>query len=111
MIKIASDNVEIINIYRSYEADDICFIEKLVPMITNEKQTIILGDFNLCYQSQRDHPIFKLLHDMKFVQLVKSPSHIEGRVLDLVFVHETNKTLTVHQKAAYFTDHDVIEIS
>ena len=80
-------------------------------MITNEKQTIILGDFNLCYQSQRDHPIFNLLHDMNFVQLVTSPSHIEGRVLDLVFVHETNKNLTVHQKATYFTDHDVIENS
>ena len=45
MIKIASDNVEIINIYRSYEADDICFIEKLVPMLTNEKQTIFFWRF------------------------------------------------------------------
>ena len=70
MTLIKSKELDVVNVYRSNDAVSDEFIAKLSELLHPKKQTIITGDFNLCYTSQRNHPIFKALDEKSFKQLV-----------------------------------------
>ena len=82
----------------------------LYSLINPSRQILILGDFNLCYLSERNHPIFKALEEKGFNQIVENPTHIKGRLIDLAFSSSGRMKFKVYQKAQYFTDHDMLEI-
>ena len=110
--KVLSEEIDIINIYRSSGAENINFVEDLCGLITSGKQTIILGDFNLCFASENSNQVFQALKSMGFQQLVKHPTHIEGRLIDLVFFFSPDPSACydVQQQAQWFTDHDLIQV-
>ena len=110
MTLIESKELDIINIYRSDDAVSEDFIKKIGELLNPKKPTIITGDFNLCYTSQRNHSIFKALDKHQFKQLVTKSTQIEGRIIDLVFTNARERELNVSQIAQYFTDHDLIEV-
>ena len=69
-----------------------------------------MGDFNLCFDSERDHQVFKFLEELKFKQLVQNATHIQGRLIDLVFTNISEEDIRVSQNAQYFSDHDLLTI-
>ena len=112
MTKIASENKDIINIYRSSDANDKEFLDDLTDLINLTKETLVLGDFNVCYIDEKSNSIIKALEGMRFIQHVKFPTHIEGRLIDHVYSFSpgTNQNYDVKQQAQYFTDHDLLHI-
>ena len=110
--KVCSDNIDIINVYRSSGAENINFLEDLCFLVKSGKQTMILGDFNICYISEKSHQVFGMLKSLGFQQLVKHPTHIEGRLIDLVFFFspDSSDCYEVKQQAQWFTDHDLIQV-
>ena len=110
MTLIESEELSLINVYRSSDAVTSSFLAQLDSLLNTSKQTLIIRDFNLCYLSQRSHPIFQFLEEKDFQQSVEYPNHIEGRLIDLVFSNDGNLKFKVYQKAEYFTDHDILEI-
>ena len=75
--------------------------------------TLIMGDFNICHTKEYFHEIYENLRKLGFKQLVEKPTHIEGRLIDYVFIACPNNEIiyTVTQQAQYFTDHDLIKIN
>ena len=65
MTKITSEYKEIINVYRSANAPN-NFLDDLLSLINEEKITYIIGDFNICYKSEKNHGVVKSLEDMRF---------------------------------------------
>ena len=63
--KIGSKEVDIINVYRSSNAPAM-FIDDLKSLISQERETHILGDFNFCYKSERNNKIAKVLDELGF---------------------------------------------
>ena len=112
MTKIQTDHMDIINIYRSSGAENKNFIEDLVSLITPGKEAVILGDFNICYSEERFSPVFETLEGFGFKQIVSEPTHIEGRMIDLVFFFSSDAgtEYKARQQAQYFTDHDLIQV-
>ena len=112
LTKLKSDVMDVINVYRSDGAENNAFVEDLVGMITSGKQTLILGDFNICYISEFSNLVFQELRSKGFKQLVKHPTHMEGRLIDLVFFLSPDQTICyeVKQLAQYFTDHDLLKV-
>ena len=106
MTKLSSRDMDIINIYRSDSADTKRFIRDLLDLFTNDS-TVIMGDFNLCFLNQRNHPIFKTLERMGFSQRVQNPTHLKGRMIDLVF---SKFSFQVFQQSPFFTDHDILVV-
>ena len=104
MTKLSSEDYYVINIYRSESADTKMFIKDLLNLLTNDS-TVIVGDFNLCFLNQRNHPIFDTLERMGFCQLVQSPTHLKGRMIDLVF---SKFSFLVFQQSPFFSDHDIL---
>ena len=112
MTKISSESEEIINIYRSADANNLRFIEDLTALLDKGKDIFILGDFNICYARDTFNEVFTELRRLGFRQLVKRPTHIEGGMIDLVFLLSSNPNTAheVRQQAQFFTDHDVVEV-
>ena len=106
MTKVSSSSMDIINVYRSEGAVTSSFLEDLLSLYDKE-ETVIMGDFNLCYIQQRNHQIFKTIESLGFNQLVKSPTHIKGRMIDLVF---SKSFFEVIQQSPFFTDHDILVV-
>ena len=112
MSKLNSTNKDVINIYRPTGANDEDFMRDIKDLINLTKETLILGDLNICYINERSNLIIKSLEEMGFVQHVKNPSHIEGRLIDHAysFSPTLKANYEVKQQAQYFTDHDLIQI-
>ena len=73
--------------------------------VLSKEDTVIVGDFNLCFVDQRNHQIFRTLESLGFNQLVKKPTHIKGRMIDLVF---SKVSFEIIQQSPFFTDHDIL---
>ena len=108
--KVESEDLDIINVYRSSDADSCVFIESMRGLIHQPKKTFIMGDFNLCFDSERDHQVFKFLKEIKFKQLVQNATHIKGRLIDLVFTNSVEEDIQVSQNGQYFSDHDLLTV-
>ena len=65
MTKIASVEREIINVYRSSNAP-VLFLDDLLNLINCGYPTYIIGDFNICYKSERDNKIIRKLEELGF---------------------------------------------
>ena len=114
MTKVSSEYFDVVNVYRSDGASSNALIRDLSRIIDQSKSTLIVGDFNICYLSQRGHPVIKFLEEKGFCQLVKSPTHVDGRLIDHVYQFTPNQAtrkMKVDQQSPYYTDHDIIWIS
>ena len=107
MSKIKSETQDIINVYRSANANNNNFIEDLKHLININKDVLILGDFNICYKSQYQNKIFGELRGIGFQQLVQIPTHTEGGLIDLIFFYSTDRKSvpSAIQQSQFFTDH------
>ena len=112
MTKLESISLDIINVYRSKGASSVQFLKDLYELHNHEKETLIVGDFNICHVMEREHEVFKALEDIEFKQLVKHATHVEGRLLDCVFLFSPDKihSYDVKQQSPHFTDHDMIRV-
>ena len=110
MTKLTSETKTLINVYRSQGANTEHFICDLLEMINLNEHTLIVGDFNICFQKNPTHSIFQMLRNLDFEQLVKNSTHIDGGLIDLVFVFSPDQLVTyeIDQQAQYFTDHDLL---
>jgi len=102
--------LDIINVYRSSASNSISFLKDLMDVFNSNKNTLIVGDLNVCCVTEKHHPILCKLFEVGFVQGVQYPSHIEGRTIDYVLSYFPNeqKIVKVHQFGQYFTDHDLL---
>ena len=73
-------------------------------------EIIILGDFNICFISENDHKLIKALENIGFQQIVKSPTHEEGRLIDHVYVKNPSKQYKIINQSLPYLDHDVIHV-
>ena len=109
--KITSEKMDILNVYRSSNAGD-TFIKDLQDLLTDsiEKTTILCGDFNFCIKKHPRHPIKEFLGKKGFVQSVQQSTHIDGGVLDHVYIlcKEPMEIRNVETKlkGCYYSDHD-----
>ena len=116
MTKVGSEDIEIINLYRSQECQN--FEILLKNLIEPNKKTIVVGDTNLNYQNQKNQRFVKMMtEDLGFKQLVTQPTFdrlpiMHPSLLDHVYVSSgLRENFKIEQKSVYYSDHDVIFIS
>ena len=115
MSKISTKNVDIINIYRSQSADNPCLSEELKKLINVQRQTIVCGDLNLCFVTQRKNEVTAMLENLGFRQLVKTATHLMGGHIDHVYSNhdQTKFQVDIMIYSPYYTckDHDALCIT
>ena len=111
IIKCLSEELEVIAVYRSEKGSLSELTEHLSKLITPNVTTIICGDFNLCYLSQRNNKVTKFLENNDFKQLVKVATHIKGRHIDHFYLKTYGQHIekpTIMTYSPYYSDHDAI---
>ena len=114
MTKIVSKSQDIVNIYRSVGASSDDFMKDLERLFDSMKVTYLLGDFNLCFKAENNHPIVKRISQLGFEQKVEHATHIAGRLIDHIYIFSPfnqDMIVKVHQQSPYFSDHDILSIT
>ena len=108
LMKFGYCNLDILNIYRSKNCRSNELIESLKLMLDPRKNTIITGDFNICFNENRSNKIIAYLIENGFHQLVHEPTHIRGRLIDHVYwLDKTGDyNIELERYTAYYSDHD-----
>ena len=111
LTKMRSKRLDIIAMYRSSNASLTMVLDHLESVLTQDRTTIICGDFNLCYIETRSNKITKWLEENGFRQLVREATHIRGRLIDHFYIRENetdNVEQSVYRYSPYYSDHDAI---
>ena len=109
--KLRSANLEVIAVYRSERGNPSVLLNHIIDMISPGVNTVICGDFNICYLSQRNNKITKYLEQNGFTQLMKESTHIKGRLLDHFYFRASENDrpeTSVFRYSPYYSDHDAI---
>ena len=109
--KIESKELDVIIVYRSEQGNLTDLVEHLKKLINTRMNTVVTGDFNICYVSNRNNKVTKYLENNGFSQLMNEASHMKGRHLDHLYFRPGNKPVqvtSIHRYSPYYSDHDAI---
>ena len=121
MAAVSCEDLVVINLYRSSNANTEELISDFLPLIQHygSEQTLILcGDFNFCEREDKLHPFRKMLKDKKFESLLNPPNatHQEGRCLDQVYFRigfgsDNYYLASAEVGTCSFSDHDSVLVT
>ena len=109
---LTSANSTIVGIYRSRENSSLLdILHDLLPSVKHN--CAILGDFNLCSQSEPQHPILQVLRTYGFQEMVGEPTHFRGGHIDMIWIKVTDVQAKAGLYSPYYTckDHDCLQLS
>ena len=89
----------------------ISMIQTLEKMIDRKKFCIIMGDFNLCGKEEKRNVVTLYLERQGFSQLMKESTHVQGRVIDHIYVNDEARVLEIERFSPYYSDHDGLLVS
>ena len=98
---------DLILVYRFSENSNIYeFTEQIVNILNLSKTVIICGDINVNIDKLPQNKFSKSLFNLGFVQLVNSPTHILGGIIDHVYFYSKNmSTCSLHKiYPVYYSD-------
>jgi hypothetical protein len=111
-IIIASyQDFDLILAYRFSENSNIHeFAEEVVNILNLSRTVIICGDININLDKFPQNKFSKSLFNLGFIQLVNSPTHILGGIIDHVYFYSSNMSSCSLYKIypVYYSDHDAI---
>ena len=109
--KFSSSTIDIINTYRSANGHSLELLNNLTNITSEERTSLITGDFNICYQINQSNRLIQGLDQRGFSQLVNEATHIQGRHIDHVYWRDRTCTWSepnVERYSPYYSDHDAI---
>ena len=112
--KISSNEIDVINVYRSSDCNLKEFELMICKMIDGNlfKKVLICGDLNIHFTKETPNPfIRKIVDEYKFKQLIFDSTHDEGNTIDHVYVSPALQGRVVIEKTCiYYSDHDLLTI-
>ena len=111
IVKFTSPDLDTISVYRSRNGHSVELLNHLLQMLTEEKPTLITGDFNMCYMLQKNNRMSQGLEQRSFSQLVNEATQIRGGLIDHAYWKDVtgvwNKPV-IERHSPYYSDHDCI---
>ena len=110
--KLSSDTIDIVIIYRSQMGNFKQMNQYIKTIISDEKPMLIIGDFNFCFLDNPSHSTKTFLEKNSFTQLIKSPTHLEGHLLDQAYLRDVDGNLrcSAEVQSKYYSDHKALAI-
>ena len=103
-------NIDIINVYISRGANKTNFLKDLGSLARGSKPCIIVGDFNIDFLADPNELIIRTILSCNFTQVVSSPTHEKGALLDHVYIKgPITYQLTV--VFPYYSDHGLVMVA
>ena len=105
------ETFDLILVYRFSENSNVHeFTEEICNILNLTKTVIICGDFNINLAKSPHNKYSQSLFDLGFIQLVNSPTHMLGGIIDHVYFYSANMSTCSLYKIypVYYSDHDAI---
>ena len=112
--KLEDQKLKVIGVYRSQDGNLTDLTNKLKDLVDTEVTTIVGGDFNICALEQGKNFLTVKLTKMGFKQIVMEATHINGRVIDHVYIRQGKQTRfewTLELMPKYYSDHDGVGLT
>ena len=109
LMKLESPDSIVIGVYRSNDGDIRDLLEQIDMLIMTDKFCVIGGDFNINIMSNKNNYLTKELNEKGFVQIVKNSTHIEGGLIDHIYVRQGREKIfcwILEHFSKYYSDHD-----
>ena len=110
MCKVSCKNYDVINLYRSQHADNASFLKDLGQLAQGPKPCFLVGDFNINIFKEPHHPVVRKISKCGFQQLVDSPTHSAGGLLDHVYVKKIPFQPAVEASFSFYSDHAYVTV-
>lgn len=108
-IRISLSSLDILAVYRSPNTDINTCIQTVLKGIDSSKSTLICGDFNVPIQYNKSNSLTTALSTRGFTQIVNEPTHLQGNLLDHVYVRfQKGELFKQFMHCPYYSDHDAI---
>ena len=106
-------NLDVLCLYRSQIGSSSKVLEDIQRLLNDSRRTLVVGDFNICYDENFRNPLIQGLLAAGFQQLVHEPTHLGGRKIDHAYIRDPTKRLKlfVDRYSPYYSDHDAISIT
>ena len=111
IVKFKSPQLDTINVYRSKNGHSVELLNHLLQMLTEDKPTLITGDFNICYIIHKNNRTSQGLEKESFSQLVEEATQIRGGLIDHAYWKDATgvwKRPEIERYSPYYSDHDAI---
>ena len=105
-----SNKFDVINIYCSQGANKADFLKDLGGLACAARPTFMVGDFNMDFLHTPKSPIITKILSNGFRQIVTQPTHIEGGLLDHVYIKRISFEPMVLVHFPYYSDHGSLSI-
>ena len=106
MTKLKSKHIDVISVYRSKEAKSNFVTKALDELIDIGRDTVITGDFNICFKADKKHKIIETLEIQGFKQFVNEATHIKGGTIDHMYSNIVSDKMDVTLYSPYYCAHD-----
>ena len=106
--------LDVIGGYKSKDGDSREIIAHIEDLIDKDKTTVIGGDFNICALKNPNNIITKKLKELNFQQVVRQATHIEGGLIDHLYIRKGKGTVmswVIDMSPKYYSDHDCIGVT
>ena len=110
MCKVSCKNYDVINLHRSQHADNASFLKDLGQLAQGPKPCFLVGDFNINIFKEPHHPVVRKISKCGFQQLVDSPTHSAGGLLDHVYVKKIPFQPAVEASFSFYSDHAYVTV-
>ena len=114
LTKLSGKQIELIVVYKAPTGKDSVLASHLERIISPDKDTIVCGDFNMCFIENRRNKSTTFLVEQNFKQIIHEATHIDGGHIDHVYLRsEDSLAVLTELYSPYFTakDHDALLIS
>ena len=110
MVKVACDEFDVINVYRSKNANKSEFLKDLGCLARGTKACYIVGDFNIDFSVEPKDFVIRTILSNGFSQIVTTPTHLQGGLIDHVFCKNVSFEPQVRLSHCYYSDHALISV-
>ena len=111
IIHASYEAFDLISVYRYADSSSLeAFTREVSDCLNLNKTVIVLGDMNVDLKKHPMNNLTKSLTDIGFQQIVLSPTHIMGGILDHVYAYcKTSAKCTLCKiHPLYYSDHDAV---
>ena len=104
---VMHENVQIFVVYLKSNLNSVLkeeFLKKMSEIQKKDCNQLILGDFNFHYGEKS--VITEHFHQQGLIQMIKEGSHVQGNIIDQIYVDETKfNEIKVSKTTWYYCDH------
>ena len=86
----------------------------LESLLSRRKPTLLTGDFNVCFNQNRNNFLTRNIERLGFKQLVTSATHVMGGLIDHAYWKDESEIWQepeLEKFSPYYSDHDAILIT